>query len=143
MRTALLTGVALVAVAIYANTAAASDCASKDKQAKLSEVSVEQLASLIGKKKVTVIDASGTDTRTEYGVIPGASLLTSSREYAMSELPKDRDANLVFYCGGPMCSAAPKAAKRAVGAGYTQVSVLEAGIKGWVEAGQPVSKPQA
>ena len=34
-----------------------------------------------------------------------------------------------------------EAARRAVEAGYTDVSVMSDGIKGWNEAGKPTAKP--
>jgi rhodanese-related sulfurtransferase len=37
--------------------------------------------------------------------------------------------------------ASHEAARRAVEAGYTDVSVMADGIKGWNEAGQPTAKP--
>jgi rhodanese-related sulfurtransferase len=37
--------------------------------------------------------------------------------------------------------ASHQAARRAVDAGYTDVSVMSDGIKGWIEAGQSVAKP--
>jgi rhodanese-related sulfurtransferase len=37
--------------------------------------------------------------------------------------------------------ASHQTARRAVGAGYTDVSVMTEGIKGWNEAGQPTAKP--
>jgi rhodanese-related sulfurtransferase len=36
--------------------------------------------------------------------------------------------------------ASHEAAGRAVSAGYTNVSVLAVGLKGWKDAGKPVSK---
>ena len=86
-------------------------------------------------------DANGDRTRREYGVIPGATLLPSSREYSVELLPPEKAARLVFYCASTWCGAAEKAAERALAKGYTAVSVLPEGIKGWREAGMPTSKP--
>ena len=85
-------------------------------------------------------DANGDRTRREYGVIPGAVLLPSSREYALALLPESKTAHLVFYCASSWCGAAETAAERAERAGYTLVSVLPDGIKGWKEAGMPTQK---
>jgi len=103
-------------------------------------VSTTELNAWLTEKKVTVIDANGTETRMGTGYIPGAVLLTSSDAFAATELPADKAAPLAFYCGSPMCSAAPTAAKKAVELGYTNVVVYAGGIKGWVEAGMPVEK---
>jgi len=70
-------------------------------------------------------------------------LLSSSREYALSELPAAKDAQLVFYCGGTACRASDNAAKRAASAGYADVSVMRAGIRGWKSAGQSTATPQS
>ena len=103
-------------------------------------VSTTELNTWMSEKKVTVVDANGTETRTETGYIPGAVLLTNSEAFEASELPTDKNATLAFYCGSPMCSAAPTAAKKAVELGYTNVVVYSGGIKGWVDAGMPVEK---
>src|SRR5689334_19115365 len=94
------------------------------------EVSVADVATFIKNKTATVVDANGTDTRQEQGVVPGAILLTSFNEYALSELPAAKDTKLVFYCGGVKCRASDGAAKRASEAGYADVSVMREGIRG-------------
>ena len=38
-------------------------------------------------------------------------------------------------------TSSPTPAEKAADAGYTEVRVLRAGIKGWVAANQPVEKP--
>ena len=47
----------------------------------------------------------------------------------------------MFYCANTDCNASDSAAYRAKEAGHTNVKVLRAGIQGWVDAGQPVTKP--
>ncbi len=61
----------------------------------------------------------------------------------MAELPQEKNTQRVFYGASEMCSAAPTAARKAVAQGYSNVSVLPVGIKGWVEADQPIAKSQA
>jgi rhodanese-related sulfurtransferase len=117
--------------------------ATETKQATIKESSVDEVAKFVKEKTATVVDANGADTRREYGVIPGAVLLSNHREYAMSELPASKSNKLVFYCGGTMCRASDKAASRALAAGYTDVSVLREGIKGWKSAGQPTDMPRS
>jgi rhodanese-related sulfurtransferase len=109
----------------------------------LKTLSVSDVATLHEKDGAVLVDANGAATRERYGIVPGAILLTSSSAYALSELPVDKHSSLVFYCASTMCSAAPKAARRAVEAGYTDVHVLPQGIQGWVEAGLPVDTPKA
>ena len=101
-------------------------------------VTVKELAGMIkSKAKVTVVDANGSGTRKKHGIIPGAVLLTNYSSYnAEKELPADKKQKLVFYCANTYCSAAPKAAEKAIKAGYTNVTHLPEGIMGWNKAGQ-------
>jgi len=104
----------------------------------LRSVTVGDLAALRTTGKVVVLDANGPETRSRYGVIPGAVLLTHYDDYDVGrELPTDRGRTLVFYCANERCMASHKAAQRAIDAGFTDVSVLPAGIMGWKNAGQP------
>lgn len=102
------------------------------------EIGVDELAAQIEAGTVTVCDANGAVTRSNYGMIPGAILLEGYASYEPSSLGPV-DGNYVFYCANVMCSAAPAAARRAMEAGFTNVSVLRVGIMGWVEAGQAVA----
>ncbi|MDJ0847019.1 MAG: rhodanese-like domain-containing protein [Myxococcota bacterium] len=95
-------------------------------------------------QEFAVCDANSDDTRTKYGVIPGAILLSSYRDYdPAAELPSDRSRRLVFYCHSALCGAAADAARKAREAGYRDVWVMEPGITGWVEAGHDVARPEA
>jgi rhodanese-related sulfurtransferase len=107
------------------------------------KVTVAELAALTKDKKATPVDANSQKTRDEKGVIPGAVLLTSSSQFAITELPKDKATKLVFYCANEKCSASHQAAKRALENGYTDVSVMPEGIMGWKKAGQPTAKPNS
>lgn len=88
---------------------------------------------------VMVYDANGEATRTEIGTVPNAVLLASSENYDASVLPEDKSTKLVFYCGGPSCMAAPRAAAQAVNSGYEDVAVMRAGINGWKDASMTVA----
>jgi rhodanese-related sulfurtransferase len=91
---------------------------------------------------LVLCDANSPKTRGRFGVIPGALLLSSYRDYAPAvELPSDKSQKLVFYCHSEWCGAASDAARKAIAAGHRNVVVLSAGIKGWIEAGEPVDKP--
>jgi rhodanese-related sulfurtransferase len=104
-----------------------------------SEVTVQQVASFTKDKTATVFDANDADTRKEFGVVPGAVLLSSHKDYPLSVLPASKSDKLVFYCGGTQCRASDAAAARAASAGYSDVNVMRAGIRGWKEAGMPTS----
>ncbi len=102
----------------------------------LPTLTLDQVARIVQNRSATLVDANGQSTRSEYGVIPGAILLSDYHDYDVaSELPTDKNAKLAFYCSSTRCSAAPRAAEKAVEAGYTDVAVVPEGIKGWVDAG--------
>ncbi len=105
----------------------------------VNRVDIPQLDALLRDGKVDVFDANTASTRTKYGVIPGAVLLSSAVEYALDQLPRDKHRPLVFYCANPHCTASETAAERAVAGGYTQVAVLPDGIMGWRQAGRPTT----
>jgi rhodanese-related sulfurtransferase len=135
-------------VSVAAPSALACEGKDKSVQAKseITKVSVDELAAKLktntqGKVAVTVLDVNSSKTRQKHGVIPGAVLLGAYDEFEMSALPADKNAELVFYCAAQQCGASKKAAKRALQAGYTNVGVLPAGIKGWVKANQKAIKP--
>lgn len=108
------------------------------------ERTVEQVAAGLAAGDLVVFDANSAETRAEHGIVPGARLLTSSSQYDVeAELPDDTSASLVFYCGNTNCRASDGAAERAREHGYANVSVMRAGIAGWVEAGQQVEQPNS
>ncbi|MEO6603068.1 MAG: rhodanese-like domain-containing protein [Polyangiaceae bacterium] len=109
-------------------------------QKPVAEVSVSDVQTFVKNKSATVFDANDPDTRKEYGVVPGAVLL-SSEKYPLSTLPASKTDKLVFYCGGTQCRASDKAAMRASSAGYSDVSVMRAGIRGWKDGGLATSPP--
>jgi rhodanese-related sulfurtransferase len=108
----------------------------------LKTLTVAQVSDLLSSDAAAVVcDANGADTREKYGVLPGAVLLSHYSDYDVAELPDVKARKVVFYCASEACSAAPKAARRAVAQGYSNVYVMPAGIKGWVKAEQPVERP--
>ena len=133
-----------VAVSVLA-PAAALACDGMHQQASFEprQATVAQVAAWTKAKAAVPVDANGQELRSNAGVIPGAVLLTSSSEYALSELPADKKSKLVFYCASEQCGASHAAAQRAMQAGYTDVAVLPAGIFGWKKAGQPTAKPNS
>lgn len=89
-----------------------------------------------GGDKIHIFDANVPETRARFGIIPGATLLPSDN-YNLALLPTGKDLKLVFYCANTQCMASHEAARRAVAAGYTDVSVMVDGIAGWKMARQP------
>ncbi len=134
-----------MAVAALVLPGAALACDGMEHQASFEprKATVAEVALWTKQKQATPVDANGEATRTSQGVIPGAVLLTSSTQYAVAELPKDKEARLVFYCANEKCTASYTAAVRALEHGYTNVAVLPAGIFGWRQAGQPTTKPNS
>ncbi len=101
----------------------------------VAEVTVSDVQQYVKNKSALLFDANDNDTRKEYGVVPGAVLL-AGKDYPLSTLPASKSDKLVFYCGGTQCRASDHAASRAASAGYSDVSVMRAGIRGWKDAGQ-------
>jgi rhodanese-related sulfurtransferase len=115
----------LVAVAVYA--------------AQYPEIKINELKDAMTKGKVTIIDVNGTDSYKE-GHIPSAINFEAQKENLSRVLPKDKNALIVAYCGGPKCQAYQAAAKAAQELGYKNVKHLTAGISGWHEAGEKMEK---
>lgn len=103
------------------------------------DIGIGELKKAIDEKTVTVIDVNGTDTYKE-GHIPGAIDFEANSAKLADLLPKDKNALIVAYCGGPQCNAYKAAAKAAVALGYKNVKHLPAGISGWKEAGEKTEK---
>jgi rhodanese-related sulfurtransferase len=97
------------------------------------EVSVDDVKAAVANKKIVLLDANGTESW-QKGHIPGAIDFAANKDNLASVLPKDKDALIVAYCGGPRCNAYQAAAKAAEKLGYKNVKHLKAGISGWEEA---------
>jgi rhodanese-related sulfurtransferase len=135
---------ATLAISTGCDKGAGADASGESTQAP-AELSVDQVSDLLtGDAPPRVLDANNADTRKEYGTVPGATLLSSYDEYDVAaELGSEKEKQLVFYCGSTACKAAEGAAKRALAAGYTDVAVMPAGIKGWAKAGKTVATPES
>jgi len=103
------------------------------------EISVKDARALVDGKKAVFLDANGTESFKK-GRIPGALDYQVVKSGLAASLPKDKNATIVAYCGGPKCRAYETAAKAASDLGYKNIRHLVAGISGWKEAGQPVEK---
>ena len=103
------------------------------------DISITELKTAIAAKKVTVVDANGTDTW-QKGHIPTAIDFAANKEKLAKVLPQDKNALVVAYCGGPSCMAYQAAAKAAKELGYKNIKHLSAGISGWTSAGEKTEK---
>ena len=99
------------------------------------DISIDQLKTAIAAKEVTLLDVNGSSSW-KSGHIPGAVDFSANKAQLASLLPKDKNALVVAYCGGPSCGAYAAAAKAAKDLGYTNVKHLVAGISGWKSAGE-------
>ncbi len=106
------------------------------------DITIGELKHAIAAKNVTIIDVNGTDSYKE-GHIPGAIDYASTKDKLASVLPKDKNALVVAYCGGPRCQAYQAAAKAAKELGYKNVKHLVAGISGWKDAGEKTDKARS
>ena len=128
-----------LAVAVCLSASSALFAADK-KEEKVPDISIKDLKKAIEEKKVTVIDVNGSDSY-KAGHIPTAVDFQAKKDEIKKVLPKDKDALIVAYCGGPQCGAYKAATKVAKDMGYTNVKHLSAGIKGWKDAGEKTEKP--
>ena len=128
---ALTTFASMATAAEPVEQAAIQESAIEDKSVK--EISVQDVQKFVQAKaqNVAIVDANNDEARKDAGVVPGAILLSSYNQYAVTELPKDKNTTLVFYCSNSYCQASHAAALRAIGAGYKDARVMKAGIVGW------------
>lgn len=104
----------------------------------LKSISPEELHQMMQKQHVTVVDVNSPQSWIKAHV-PGA-LNLDHLNYKNTDLPADKESDLVFYCSNPMCRKAPTAAKRAKAMGYTNVKVMSAGISGWLDTNLPTER---
>jgi rhodanese-related sulfurtransferase len=90
----------------------------------LKTVTKDELVTLIKTSDVAIFDAR-TEDQFAAGHVDGAVL------FANATLPENKEATLVFYCGGTRCPAASKAARKALEAGYKNVLVFRGGWAEW------------
>jgi len=100
----------------------------------LATVSPRALDELVRANAVVVFDVNSRQSWTKAHV-PGAKHV--DQNVGEADLPANKSAALVFYCGNPLCRKAPNAARRAQALGYANVRVMSAGINGWLAARLP------
>ena len=103
------------------------------------DITITELKAAIENKQVTLLDVNGTVSY-QGGHIPSAMDYTAVKQNLAKVLPKDKNALVVAYCGGPACGAYQAAAKAAKDLGYKNVKHLAAGISGWKEAKETLEK---
>lgn len=106
-------------------------------------ISLTELKPLVEKKAVVLIDANGAESFAG-AHIPGAINFAAHTADLATQLPADKNALIVAYCGGPRCGAWKDAATAAATLGYTNIKHFPDGISGWTAAKAPVEpKPAA
>ena len=106
---------------------------------KFPDISHDELKKAIEEKKVVLIDVNGSESY-KSGHIPGAINFETAKSDLSSQLPKDKDALVVAYCGNEKCGAYQAGAKKAKELGYTNVKHYSKGIAGWKKAGEKTEK---
>jgi rhodanese-related sulfurtransferase len=84
------------------------------------DVSVTEVKALAESKKAVIIDVNGTESYKK-GHVPGALDYAAIKDKLAEVLPKDKNATIVAYCGGPKCKAYQAAATAAEKLGYKNV----------------------
>lgn len=87
-------------------------------------------------KNLVVINVLDKDTYEDCHILGSINIPFESIETAMDTIEKD--AEVVFYCSNPMCSASEYAALQFQKAGFSNVAVYEGGTAEWYQKGLPV-----
>jgi rhodanese-related sulfurtransferase len=100
-------------------------------------VYIEEVEKLVAmgqeKGKYTLVD-SRPAPRVQEGAIPTAiNIPYPAFDKMTDKLPKDKNALLIFYCGGITCSMSPKSAQKAEKLGYTNVKIYHDGMPDWAK----------
>jgi rhodanese-related sulfurtransferase len=98
------------------------------------DISKADLDTAIAAKAVVLIDCNGSDSFAA-GHLPGAIDFQANKAKLAELLPKDKNALVVAYCGGPMCGAYKAGYEAAKALGYTQVKHFSGGLSGWKSGG--------
>ena len=77
-----------------------SDSAKKEEVEHVTDISIADVEAGIAAKSITLFDCNSEKTRKKVGILPGA-VLVDEETFTEKDLPADKAAKLVFYCGGP------------------------------------------
>ena len=106
---------------------------------KYADISHDDLKAVLATGKVTLIDVNGSESYA-HGHIPAALDFDQIKSALTAKLPKEKDALIVAYCGGPQCTAYRQAYDAAVALGYTNVKHYSGGLSGWEQKGEKLAK---
>ena len=119
--------IALLAAAVFAASVYAGEFA---------DISPQDVLAAANAKSAVIIDVNGPDSY-KAGHVPGALSFATIKNNLAANLPADKNALVIAYCGSPKCGAYLQAAKAAQNLGYTNIKHMSAGIAGWKEANLP------
>jgi rhodanese-related sulfurtransferase len=108
--------------------------AGKPHRERFPEIQQADLVKAIQEKKVFLVDANGDESYTS-AHIPGAASFDKATGAFSKDLPADKGALIVAYCGGPGCEAWCGAADKLEANGYKNIRHYKGGIKEWKQAG--------
>ena len=97
--------------------AKARDCANYDQY---TDIVKTEMKTIVKTNKATIIDVN-TKESFEKSRIPGSLHFYTHQDDLAKVLPKDKNAMVVAYCGGKLCTAWKKAAKMACEMGYKNI----------------------
>ncbi len=84
-------------------------------------------------ENVMIIDSRPFKPKFVAGHIPMAVNIPDTQfDKMVDQLPQDKAALLIFYCGGLECKLSHKSAAKAEALGYTNVKVFAEGFPGWM-----------
>ena len=85
-------------------------------------------------ENVMIIDSRPKRAKYDKGHIPMAVSIPNTQFDKMTDqLPKDKNALLIFYCGGLKCKLSHKSARKAEALGYKNVKVFAQGFPAWMK----------
>lgn len=103
-------------------------------------ISVPKAGQALIDQKALFIDARSTEAYQEQS-IPTAQSWPAGEKPSPQLLEAMRRAEqIVVYCDGPHCGAGAQVAKDILSMDFDNVVLMEAGIEGWLKAGNPVSR---
>ena len=119
-----------------------------DARGQVGVISPEDAKKEIDKGGATVIDVREPDEVAESGTVPGAKNIPRGvlEIKADTELPmrdpalEDRNQKVIIACGAG--GQAALSAKSLKDMGFTDVSIIDGGIKGWKDAGYETAPPK-
>ena len=103
------------------------------------EIKTAELVALLEKDPQVFLVDSRPFPRYQQAHLPGAHSIPQAKleKEQAAVLPADKNAPLIFYCGGVTCPFSPASAAIAKDLGYTNVMVYHEGEPEWTKAGLP------